>query len=119
MVLLHSAAGNTSEETLLHAAPEADNGDLGRRLCEERRVRLRIDRSLRAEPAYQFDVDGDLTRTNPGENDPGSHAHDIPEILLTNEVLAIERPGAGGRVIDVTHDRECPCEKFQFSTTSV
>ena len=62
---------------------------------------------------HQLDIDGDLAGADPGEDDPGRHAHDVPEILLTDEVAAIGDPLLRLSVKDVAHDRECPCEQSQ------
>ena len=61
---------------------------------------------------HQLDVDGNLARTDPGKDDPGRHTHDIPEVLLADQVTAIGNPLPGLRVVDVAHDRERPCEKL-------
>ena len=58
--------------------------------------------------AYQFDVHGNLPRAYPGKYNPGGHAHDIPEILLADEMAAIWYPGPRRGVVDVSHDGERP-----------
>ena len=72
---------------------------------------ISVSRDLNYKTTDQLNVDGDLARANPGKNNPGGHAHDIPEVLLADQVAAVGNPLSGLRVVDVAHDRERPCEK--------
>ena len=70
---------------------------------------ISVSRDLYYKTTDQLNVDGDLARANPGKNNPGGHAHDIPEVLLANEMPAVWNPLPVLSVVDIAHDREGPC----------
>ena len=76
---------------------------------------ISVSRDLNYKTTDQLNVDGDLARANPGKNNPGGHAHDIPEILLLDEVLAAQIPRLGVSVPNVIGNRERPCASLYIN----
>ena len=60
------------------------------------------------ESMYQFDVDGYFTSANPREDNPCSHTHDIPEILLLDKMPAAQVPRLRCGIVEVIRDSERP-----------
>jgi hypothetical protein len=87
VIFLDCRSGDTTEETLLHTALEAKDGDLGR---------------------GKFDVNGNLADEEPRKSNEYGHDQRVPECLSQKDTSGGQDVAVGFRVPQIPEDGEDP-----------